>query len=56
MPSFIGVQGILVLLLVVVLIFGTRRLPELGRALGRGMREFKDSIGGRGEVGVADDD
>ncbi|HEY1775791.1 MAG TPA: twin-arginine translocase TatA/TatE family subunit [Solirubrobacteraceae bacterium] len=37
---------ILILLLVVVLVFGARRLPEIGRSLGDGMRGFKDSLGG----------
>jgi sec-independent protein translocase protein TatA len=35
---------ILVLLLVVLLVFGAKRLPEIGRALGDGIRGFKDSI------------
>jgi sec-independent protein translocase protein TatA len=30
-------------------VFGPRRLPEIGRSLGKGMREFKDSITGRDE-------
>ncbi len=34
------------LLLVALLVFGPKRLPEMGRSLGRGMREFKDSITG----------
>jgi sec-independent protein translocase protein TatA len=34
----------LILLLVVLLIFGPKRLPEMGRQLGKGMREFKDSV------------
>jgi sec-independent protein translocase protein TatA len=36
----------LVILLVVLLIFGPKRLPSLGRSLGQGLREFKDSITG----------
>ena len=36
----------LVVLLVVLLIFGPKRLPQLGRSLGHGMREFKDGITG----------
>ena len=48
MPSWIGLPEILILLLVALLIFGPKRLPEMGRSLGRGMREFKDSITGRG--------
>jgi sec-independent protein translocase protein TatA len=35
---------ILLLVLVVVLVFGARRLPELGRSLGEGVRGFKDSL------------
>lgn len=34
------------LLLVLLLVFGARRLPEMGRSLGSGLREFKQSIGG----------
>ena len=39
---------LLVLLLVVLLLFGAKRLPEMGRSLGLGMREFKDSVSGIG--------
>ena len=46
MPGWIGVPELLVLLLVILLVFGPKRLPEMGRSLGRGMREFKDSISG----------
>ncbi|HEY2176498.1 MAG TPA: twin-arginine translocase TatA/TatE family subunit [Mycobacteriales bacterium] len=34
------------LLLIALLLFGARRLPEIGRSLGSGMREFKDSVSG----------
>ncbi len=37
---------ILLLLLVVLLVFGAKRLPEIGRSLGDGMRGFKDSLQG----------
>ena len=43
MPGNIGWQGSLILLVLLV-VFGPKRLPELGRSLGRGMREFKDSV------------
>ncbi len=46
MPSWIGIPELLILLLVILLVFGPKRLPEMGRSLGRGMREFKDSISG----------
>ena len=35
---------IVLLLLIALLLFGARRLPEIGRSLGSGMREFKDSV------------
>ena len=50
MPFGIGIWEILILLLVVLLVFGPKRLPEMGRSLGKGMREFKDSISGKDEV------
>jgi sec-independent protein translocase protein TatA len=34
-------------LIVALLVFGPKRLPEMGRSLGKGMREFKDSIAGK---------
>lgn len=46
MPGNIGWQGLLVILLILLLIFGPKRLPEMGRSLGRTMREFKDSVSG----------
>jgi sec-independent protein translocase protein TatA len=40
----IGAGELLILLLVILLVFGPKRLPEMGRSLGKGMREFKNSI------------
>jgi sec-independent protein translocase protein TatA len=40
---------IVILVVVLLLVFGARRLPEIGRSLGSGMREFKDSISGEGK-------
>lgn len=48
MPGFIGVPELLLLGLVALLVFGPKRLPEMGRSLGQGMREFKDSVTGSG--------
>ena len=42
----IGITGLIVILIVALLVFGPKRLPEIGRSLGKGMREFKDSITG----------
>jgi sec-independent protein translocase protein TatA len=39
---------LLILLLVVLLVFGPKKLPEMGRSLGKGMREFKSSVTGGG--------
>ena len=46
MPQ-IGALEIGIVLLIVLIIFGPKRLPDLGRSLGRGMREFKDSVTGK---------
>jgi sec-independent protein translocase protein TatA len=46
---FTGLESptkLLILLGVVLLVFGAKRLPEIGRSLGTGLREFKDAIGG----------
>ena len=48
MPN-IGPLEIAVVLVIVLLIFGPKRLPDLGRSMGRGMREFKDSVTGKDE-------
>ena len=53
MPN-IGPTELIILLVIVLLIFGPKRLPGLGKQLGSGMREFKDSISGKG--GRDDDD
>ena len=47
MPGWFGGWELLILLAVLVLVFGSRRLPELGRSLGKGIREFKESVSGR---------
>jgi len=50
----IGLPELGIILLIILLIFGPKRLPGLGKQLGTGMREFKDSITGRD--GGEDDD
>jgi sec-independent protein translocase protein TatA len=44
----IGPMELIIVLVIVLLIFGPKRLPGLGKQLGTGMREFKDSIAGKG--------
>ena len=46
MPN-IGPTELIIVLVIVLLIFGPKRLPGLGKQLGSGMREFKDSISGK---------
>lgn len=40
----IGIEKLLFLMIVVLLLFGAKRIPEIGQSLGRGIREFKRSI------------
>lgn len=46
MPGNIGPLEILVVLIIALVVFGPKRLPELGQSLGRGIREFKGSLSG----------
>ncbi len=46
MFSGIGVPELLIVLVIALIVLGPKKLPEVGRSLGRGMREFKDSISG----------
>jgi sec-independent protein translocase protein TatA len=57
----IGPMELIIVLVIVLLIFGPKRLPGLGKQLGSGMREFKDSISGKDRddetrVTASDDD
>jgi sec-independent protein translocase protein TatA len=47
MPAGIGLPELLIIFAVLLLLFGAKRLPEMGRSLGRGMREFKDAVTGK---------
>jgi sec-independent protein translocase protein TatA len=46
MPS-VGPIEIIIVLLILIVIFGPKRIPELGRSIGQGMRNFKQSVTGR---------
>jgi sec-independent protein translocase protein TatA len=48
MPN-IGPLEIVVVLIIVLIVFGPKRLPEMGRSLGKGIREFKNSVTGNDE-------
>ncbi len=45
MPN-IGPMELIIVLVIALLVLGPKRLPEVGRSVGRGMREFKDSLSG----------
>ncbi|HPC82702.1 MAG TPA: twin-arginine translocase TatA/TatE family subunit [Thermoanaerobaculaceae bacterium] len=49
-----GFQELLLILLIVVIIFGASKLPQLGRGIGEGIRNFRDSL--RSASGKKDDD
>jgi len=53
MPN-IGPLELILILVVVLLLFGAKRLPELGRSLGSGMKEFKDSVTGKDDAAEPD--
>ena len=52
----IGIPELIIVLVILLVIFGPKRLPSLGRSLGSGMREFKDSITGKGSPEDDDED
>lgn len=45
MPN-IGPMEVLIVLIIALVVFGPKRLPELGHSLGKGIREFKGSVNG----------
>ena len=47
MPGPFGFWEILIIMALLLLVFGARRLPEMGRSLGSGMREFKEAVTGK---------
>jgi sec-independent protein translocase protein TatA len=53
MPVSVGPTELIIVLVIALLVLGPKRLPEVGRSVGRGMREFKDSISG---VSARDDE
>ena len=53
MPFGIGPMELIIVLVLAFLVFGPKRLPEVARSAGRGMREFKDTVSG---LDLAEDD
>ena len=44
----LGFPELMIILVIIILIFGANRLPEIGRGIGKGIRNFKDSTKGDG--------
>jgi sec-independent protein translocase protein TatA len=53
MPVNVGPMELIIVLVIALIVLGPKRLPEVGRSVGKGMREFKDSLNG---VNQDDDD
>jgi sec-independent protein translocase protein TatA len=49
MPFSVGPMELILVLAIALIVLGPKRLPEAGRALGKGLREFKDSVSGIGQ-------
>ena len=52
----IGPMELIIVLVIALIVLGPKRLPEVGKSLGRGMREFKESISGGGDRRDEEDD
>ena len=46
MPFNVGPLELVIVLVIALVILGPKRLPEVGKSIGKGMREFKDAISG----------
>ena len=46
MPFNVGPMELIIVLAIALIVLGPKKLPEVGRSIGRGMREFKDSVSG----------
>lgn len=53
MPFNIGAPELIIVLVIALIVLGPKKLPEMGKSIGRGMREFKDSVSG---ISGKDDD
>lgn len=46
MPFNVGPMELIIVLAIALIVLGPKKLPEVGRSIGKGMREFKDSVSG----------
>ncbi len=56
MPGSIGPGELIIVLVIALIVLGPKRLPEVGRSVGKGMREFKDAVSGMNPLDNDDDD
>ena len=56
MPFSVGPGELVIVLIIALIVLGPKRLPEVGRSIGNGMREFKESISGDSRRDDEDDD
>ena len=56
MPFNVGLPELMIVLVIALIVLGPKKLPDAGRALGNGMREFKDSLGGGSSKNDDDED
>ena len=56
MPFGIGWPELIIVLVIVLVLFGASRVPEVGKALGKGIREFKSSVESKTEAPAAAED
>lgn len=55
MPFNIGLPELIIVLVIALIVLGPKKLPDFGRSLGSGMREFKDSLSGDSKRDEDDD-
>ena len=56
MPFNVGPMELIIVLVIALVILGPKRLPEVGKSIGNGMREFKDAISSSGKNDDEDED
>ena len=55
-PFNVGLPELMIVLVIALIVLGPKKLPDFGRSLGNGMREFKESLGGGSDRDRRDDD